>query len=145
MGKAKEKPSPVTKSQMEALETFIYRSNDLSAFARKTLIWMLRRTQRLTVPVSLSFPPGSEYEQLGREAAFGAHDICSVKGSTHADLVLRAMGSSMMFDSACGHYGDDGEFKSGGHTVWISPKSYDHEAKRLRLSIKRIRAVELPK
>ena len=146
MGKATQTQElrPVTSSQMDALERFIAASRDASEFAKKAVIWMLRQTAGLTRPVCLSFPP--ERAKFGKQAAYGVHDMCSKLGSTHIDDFMRKMGTPMKLSAHGGSY-VKGELdsESGGYTVWVSPRRYDHGAERLEVDIRAIRSVELPK
>jgi hypothetical protein len=133
----------INDNQIAALEEFLIASANLKTdFAKKAVIWLLRQTNRLADEICVSFP--KEIGDRAREVGFGIHDINSCNCSTQISLVLKAMGSHMIFESHCGGYVDD-EFdaKAGGYTVWIARSYYDHGVPRLELDLEAIEAISL--
>lgn len=128
----------VSPDRMSALEEFIMISPNATPIAKKTLLWMLRQTKGLSLPVSLMIPPLdddppdsredlSNKESLGFSAqvAYSVHDMNSSGGKTHLHLFFRGMGSPMHFSSHCGRYlGRAFDSKAGGHTIWIAAELY---------------------
>ncbi|MBI4142468.1 hypothetical protein HY480_01175 [Candidatus Uhrbacteria bacterium] len=139
-------PTPISATQVEALEACIRASPDASPFAKRVIIWMLRQTERLTIPVALSLPP-ELYGESARSVAFSAHDMVSANGRTHLDQVLRKgttqfhlMGhdGQFVFDGYT-HSGPTGlpakprPVERGWKTLWWSYVWYDHHPRLLRL------------
>ena len=128
---------------LEALERFVGVSRDLSDFAKRALLWLLRESHGLTRAVSLSFPPHLGF--LGQLAASGVHDAVSANCTTHLNLFLHGMGKRFVVCSHAGGYRNNGEFDShsGGYTIWVSPIFYDHKAIRLPFDLRVILATSL--
>lgn len=142
-GKTIKKLKRITNLQMELLEKYIAMSRDCNEFGKKALIWMLRRTKNLTVPVSLSLTP--KHGKLVEEFSRGTRYINSASGSTHIWLLLRLIGSPMIFTEHCGCY-FEGEFiyTAKAYTVWISPNLYSDKTEKLQPDIAGIKAIKLP-
>ncbi len=95
-----------TAAQMEALEEFITESLDASDFAKRIIIWLLRKTHDFNRQVFVFLPVEVYGDALVKEAQDGAHDMNSCNGSTHLNLFLRGMGGGFHLghnDSHPGH------------------------------------------
>lgn len=128
----------VSPDRIGALEEFIMVSPNATPVAKKTLLWMLRQTKGLSLPVSLMIPPldddppvddedpsKKDSHGFSAQVAYGVHDMNSANGKTRIDLFLRGMGSPMHFTSHCGRYfGRAFDSKAGGHTIWIATELY---------------------
>lgn len=84
-----ERPK-VTKKQVLALKLFIEKSREMTDFAKKTVIWMIEKTDLFTKSGCVIFKP--EKQELGQEAVEGIFKIISLNGMTHVGLFLTGMG-----------------------------------------------------
>ena len=133
----------VSRSQMESLEKAIS-SSSFTEFAKKALIWMLEKSENLTKQISLSFPPA--HSRLGRQVAFGIHNVCGSGGhSIRINDLMKRIGTPMFFSSHGGHYvGDRFNARTGGFTAWLAIRAYSDEAEKLPLNIDEIKAMKIP-
>lgn len=136
-----ESPAMAEK-QMIALERFITESKDATWFAKRAIIFLLRCTEKLTKPVSLTIlrqPFASQMQD-------GAHDMISSLRPTRLDLFFQGIGTEFGLSHHCGSY-SNGEFNANGEgtTIWISHTGYDHRAGNLvGNDIELISGIQLP-
>lgn len=132
-------PPRMSEKQLRALEWWIMHSKNASEFAKRAIIWALRQTNGLTMPVALSMPAHFS-SGSGREVAYAAHDMYSVNGTTRIDVFINGMGTEMGLSHHGGTYtrasadaNEAFDFRGDGYTIWWSHTWYDHTAKRLEL------------
>lgn len=126
----------VTDRQMKELEKLVFSSRDAEELGKKLLVWMLRKSENLTRPVRMTLidpAEGREGLMKSHVAAYAAHDMNSLNGSTHIDFILGAMGSPMCFSSHSGSY-LNGELnpRAGGATTWLAIDHYDDSAEPIQ-------------
>jgi hypothetical protein len=117
---------------MLALEERIINSKDSTDFAKRIIIWLLRKTQNLTWPVALSVLDATYGAELCAEMQNGAHDMLSSNGSTHLGNFFRGMGTEVTLEHHCGCFllnrsktEDSFEARANGRTIWFSFVYYD--------------------
>ena len=116
----------MTDAQMSALEQFIVASRNATEFAKKAILFAIRRSENLTKPVSVTVLD----PDLASEMQDGAHGMNSVNGSTQIDLFFQGMGTEFCLSHLCGRYTSPGKFDPAaeGRTIWLSHTLYDREA-----------------
>lgn len=144
------RPPQMTDQQMAALEKFILRSRNASDFAKRVIIWMLRQSGQLTVPVALSLWNEDFGADRVREVQDAVHDMRSANGATHIGHVFAAMGTEMqlMHSEGCFIGGNAHPFdpKAPGRSIWCH-YIYDGAHSLLLLlppKVAELEALELP-
>lgn len=84
-----------TDEQMVKIRRYIIKSPDASDFAKKAVLWLLRKSENLTKPVSLSF--ARRHESCTIEVCKGIHDMDSANGQTRLSDFLKELGINEMF------------------------------------------------
>ncbi|MBI5076936.1 hypothetical protein HZB94_00955 [Candidatus Falkowbacteria bacterium] len=114
-----------SEEQIRQLKAAIINSKDSHDFAKKTILWLIEKSQRLTKSVALSFIANVKQ---GRFACFGVHDMVSANCTTHLDRVLKNISTKMYFWNHADAFKTNGkEFAYGNncYTVWLSREMYD--------------------
>ena len=126
---------------MKALRYLIANSKDIeSDMVKKTLIWIINHTKRLTRPVSL----GITSVQLAEDVIIAIAKVNSYKGNTHLPQIMSLAQIPVGFSVRRGRYIAIDKFKkSGGCTIWLSREIHDHSAKRLKFDKKKIKNIVL--
>lgn len=122
---------------------YITLSLDATLFAKKTFIWLLRKSQGERA-VSVSFP--AELDKYGHQALESFHAIVSEGGTTRIDTFLELLGTSMLPSHHSGGYlnGSNEFVGSNGSTLWLSDTSYDNYAEHLLPNIEEINLISVP-
>lgn len=135
----------ITRAQMKELAHLISVSMDVGEEAKKVILWLLYKTDRLTKSVGLSLF-SEQCGELAKNVCFGVHDMLSSKGTTHLADLLGLVGSDFRFCGHCGCFNDrHGEFntKIEGYTIWISPTQYDLGVERIEYAPESIKNIKL--
>jgi len=133
---------PLSANQIKLVEMYISRSPDATPFAKRTFIWLLRKSQG-TRAVCVSFP--AKLNRYGDQALDGFHSIVSVGGTTRIDVFLGLLNTSVLPSHHSGGYPDgSNEFTvPDGFTFWLSDTPYDNSAEHLSLNIEEINSISL--
>lgn len=134
----------LTRAQMKQLAYLISVSKDINKPAKRVVLWLLYKTDRLTKPVCLCMNE-KVCGKLAENVSFGVHDMSSCNGTTHLGSLVKLTGSKFVFWHHCGVYSKGGKYdpRGGGCTIWISPNSYDDKAEQVVLDLKAINNVKL--
>lgn len=143
-------PPRMTNKQVVALEEFIAASSDASEFAKKVIIWALRKSQNLERPVALSVWDKDYGHELTKQVQDAAHAMGSSNGATHINLFLHGMGTEVILGHHCGCFeerdGDPFNSKAKGRTIWLSHVFYDRNVMVLKAPpIAELEAMMLPR
>lgn len=120
----------LTDQQMRELEEAIcQQSIKITSFAKKALIFMLRKSENLTKPLALKFKTDNPSDEgRGTEIAFAAYD-CPI------NAVIKQMGSPFLF---FGYYSID-----YGLGASLDSEYYSHIEKQIVFTFDEIEAVEI--
>ncbi len=125
------KPPRLTDKQMRSLEYLIAVSRGVTGFARRVVIWVLRQTNNLTEPVTLSIPEEFLGEPAG-QVQDAVHSMCSSGGTTHLTYVFGIAGTEMRLQHHCGRFVDGGFYPHvEGRTIWCAYEDYSRTARLL--------------
>lgn len=143
----------MSSEQMAALEELVLWSRDLTEFAKRLVLYMLRQTNNLRTAVCMSIPEtpddDPEMETLDQQAGLSIYATRGYGHTTLFPLVLQAMGTDADISPHCGMYvNGQYDLKANGWTIWISPFVYGHGSyknyKHLPFDLDAIRATEFP-
>ncbi len=131
-----EKPTPViTDTQISALQYLIANTSEYPEIFRKTLIWLIYQSKKLTIPVSVTF------EGFERHQIWGISDSTTVETfqtgffPNYVCAMLKAMGSDFNFL--------DGS-KPGNPrpwTIYLTKEFYDQTAQNTIITMENINKI----
>jgi len=129
----------LTDEQMKELETAILKfatQGKITKFAAKGLIFALRQSKNLTLPVRMQFDLKTQLRE-GRGVAFAAHDVCqsSSRGNNINDLIAK-LGSNFKY---CGYHTSP----PLGLGVSLSPDLYARDKEPLTFTIDQIENLDV--
>lgn len=140
-----------TKKQIDALKILIYESKDCDVLAKKLLLFLINRSEKLTRQVTLTLTEreGGFSRDEVRKICLEADRLSSVEWNTHLYEIFCAMGTRFFFSMHFGHYNENGRFDHSGQfscnttkmrfTFWLSksPFGYKDKGNLLKLKITR--------
>jgi hypothetical protein len=116
-------PDQVIKEYKEA----IIDSPDAGDFCKKTLLWLIEKSDKLTKPIAISFTNNTA---AGIKIASDLHAGFS-GNCKHLDKMVKILGVPMIFSHLSGYFQGNALFEKdiAGYTIWLAPKQYDMKVK----------------
>jgi hypothetical protein len=131
----------ITDESLERIEHAIKISQNASAFAKKCVLWLLRKKIQLGGNLCLSIAGDA-----GTDMADGAHDMVSDIRKTKINEVLEGCGCNFFLNGCYGTF-VDGRFvprdENGGGVIWLSDEPHDHAAQKFSPEIAEIEGISL--
>lgn len=132
---------PTSKS-IKALKYLIGVSPDATNFTKRLCFWLIDQSSQITQSVCVSIPSSSD-DTYAKQAGYCIHNMVSSAWATHLNDIMAAIGTDFIFSSHSGIYNENGVRVLGGYTIWLSPKHFDHQAKRIEFDPKTIHDIKL--